>query len=209
MPDVKKLIIDGVQYDLPQGGGGVQNPVWTSDGNRHGDGGFGHIATTYVDSNDEAEIIVGGQVGIPDASIAQFFVANIDPNLRTVMGVTGTVFTLRGTSIMISGENSVVTDEDGNHLYFSSTKEAQPCIAVSATEDAYMTPTNSWRQTPIIPLYAYVEASPSGSDDALFVRVRAFIPSQQVLSQQQIVDELIQGGYAVFPFYCYGKVILN
>lgn len=210
MPNVKTLVIDGVPYDLPQGGGGVVNPVWTSDGNKHGDNLFGHIATTYVDPGDEAEIVVGGIVGIPDATLAQYFIANIDPNLRTVMGVSGTVFTLRGNSIVISGDSSVVTDKDGNHLSFSSVKGGQDCIAVSATEDAFVTPTNSWRSNQIMPLYAYVEASPMGSDDALFVRIRAFIPSQQVLSQQQIIDEILQyDSYAVFPFYCYGKVALN
>ena len=208
MPDLEKLIIDGVQYDLPQGGGPV-NPVWTSSDTHHGTNGFGHIATILAEPGGKAEIIVGGFVGIGDPQSASAFVSDIYPSLYTHMGVTGTLFTFGGNGIPISGENSVVTDKEGNKLYYSSTQTADDCIAVSATRDAYMTPFNNLRQYPITPLYATVIVNPVGSADFLVPKVRAFIPSPQVMTQQQIVDELIQGGYSVNPFYCYGAVVLN
>ena len=195
------------------GGGGVKNPVWTTASGHpsayHQGQGFGHIETICAKDQEIAEIVVGGLI-VVDGTWGLYSIDDIYPSLVTYYGVQGTMFTLGGTGLIISGNNSIVTDADGNALdYVQTLGGNNDCIAVTPTRDAIIDPTNSLRTKPIYPLYCYLYNEYISGDHAIFPKVRCIIPSTQVLTKNEIFQELTQGGYQVAPCYCYGKVILN
>lgn len=204
---------DEWQNKPASGGGGVINPVWTSSVGsyyaNHQSQNFGHIATIYAKDQEFAEIVVGGEISISGESWGEYSISDIYPSLVTYGGVQGTMFTLGGPGLVISGDNSIVTDADGNLLDYVQTLGGNDCIAVSPTRDAFMSPFNSLRTNPIYPLYCYFYNEYISGDHAIFPRVRCIIPSTQVLTRSEIFQELTQSGYTVAPCYVYGKVILN
>lgn len=197
------------------GGGGVRNPVWTSYNSNvyanHQGQSFGHIATIFAKDQEIAEIVVGGLIPV-DGTWGEYTIEDIYPSLVTYYGgIQGTMFTLGGPGLAISGDNTIMTDVDGNPLDYVQTLGGGNAdgIAVTPARDAFMSPSNSLRTNPIYPLYCYFYNEYISGDHAIFPKVRCIIPSTQVLTRNEIFQELTQGGYTVNPFYCYGKVILN
>ena len=204
---------DEWQNKPASGGGGPVNPVWTSSaGNyyaNHQTQAFGHIATIFAEDQEEAEIVVGGIISVSGESWGEYSISDIYPNLVTINGVQGTMFTVGGPGLAISGDNTVVCDVNGNPLNYTQTLGANDCIAVTPARDAYMSPGNAMRSKPIIPLYCYIYNEYISGDHAIFPRVRCIMESSQVMTRSEIFQEITQGGYTVYPFYCYGKVALN
>lgn len=196
------------------GGGGPANPVWTSQHSNyyanHQTATFGHIETIFAADQEEAEIVVGGHISVSGESWGEYSISDIYPSLVTINGVQGTMFTVGGPGLAISGDNTVVCDVNGNPLNYTQTLGGNTdCIAVTPARDAYMSPFNSMRSKPIIPLYCYIYNEYISGDHAIFPRVRCLIESSSVMTRSEIFQEITQGGYTVAPFYCYGKVALN
>lgn len=197
MPDVKKLIIDGVTYDLPQGGGGPQYPLYISPLSGTSKVRDGNVVGVLYANSSTAALMVNGAVQA-DYTYGQYMISN------TSFDSTNQKMRFFYTVVLavISGNLNDISDVDGVGIDYSTvykhslvvnniTSYNQPWVSGRVDIDGYSLGMDS-----------------VGAGNAVTLELHCAIDATQSMTREEIAHAMM-GGYDVpFCTFC-GKVIVG
>lgn len=196
MPDVKKLIIDGVQYDLPQGGG-PQYPLYISPLSGTPKVRDGNVVGVLYANNNTAALMVNGSVQ-SDPTYGQYMIT--DQSFDSVNNKMK--FTYSVVLATISGSLNDIADVDGVGIDYSTIYK-HSLVVNNIT--AYNQPWVSGR----VYIDGYdLEMSQVGSDNAIALLLQCEIDATQSMTKAEIAQAMMNGQDVPFCTFC-GKVIVG
>ena len=196
MPDVKKLIIDGVQYDLPQGGG-PQYPVYISPLSGTAKVRDGNVAAVLYANQSTAALLLNGSVQ-SDPTYGQYMISDksfdsanqkmkftYSVNLATISGTLNDIADVEGVGIDYSTiyRNSLVVSD--------MTTYNRPGVSGRVYIDSYE-----------------LEIGQIGSDNSITLKLYCEIDATQSMTTAEIAQAMMNGQDVPFCNFC-GKVIVS
>ena len=196
MPDVTKLIIDGVQYDLPQGGG-PQYPLYISPLSGTSKVRDGNVVGVLYANNNTAALMVNGAIQA-DYTYGQYRISNQSFDSAN----NRMKFTYSTVLATISGNVNDISDVDGNGIDYTNIYK-HTLVVNNIT--AYNQPWVSGR----VYIDGYdLEMTQVGSDNAISLLLFCEIDATQSMTREEISHAMMGGYDTPFCTFC-GKVIVS
>lgn len=196
MPDVEKLIIDGVTYDLPQGGG-PQYPLYISPLSGTPKVRDGNVVGVLYANNNTAALMVNGSVQ-SDPTYGEYMITDqsFDATSQKMR------FTYNTVLATISGSLNDISDVDGVGIDYSTIYK-HSLVVNNIT--AYNQPWVTGR----VYVNGYdLEMSTVGSDNAIALKLYCEIDATQSMTKAEIAQAMMNGQDVPFCTFC-GKVIVS
>lgn len=196
MPDVKKLIIDGVQYDLPQGGG-PQYPVYISPLSGTAKVRDGNVAAVLYANQSTAALLLNGSVQ-SDPTYGQYMISDksFDSSNQKMK------FTYSVNLATISGTLNDIADVEGVGIDYSTIYRNSLVVSDMTT---YNRPGVSGR----VYIDSYeLEIGQIGSDNSITLKLYCEIDATQSMTTAEIAQAMMNGQDVPFCNFC-GKVIVS
>lgn len=197
MPDVTKLIIDGVQYDLPQGGSGPQYPLYISPLGGTSKVRDGNIVAVLYANNNTAALMINGAAQ-SDYNYGQYLISN--QNFDSANNKMR--FTWELVLATIAGNVNDISDVSGVGIDYSTVYK-HTLVVNNIT--AYNQPWVSGR----VYIDGYdLSIGSVGGATAVTLELQCAIDATQSMTKEEIAHAMM-GGYDVpFCTFC-GKVIVT
>ena len=196
MPDVEKLIIDGVQYDLPQGGG-PQYPLYISPLSGTPKVRDGNVVGVLYANNNTAALMVNGAVQA-DYTYGQYRIS--DPFFDSANNKMK--FTYSTVIATISGNVNDISDVDGVGIDYSTIYK-HSLVVNNIT--AYNQPWVSGR----VYIDGYdLEMATAGDDNVISLLLFCEIDATQSMTREEIAHAMMGGYDTPFCTFC-GKIIVS
>lgn len=197
MPNnVKKLIIDGVTYDLPQGGG-PRYPLYISPLSGTPKVRDGNVVGVLYAKNNTAALMLGGSVQ-SDPTYGEYMIT--DQSFDSANNRMK--FTYSTVLATISGSLNDITDVDGVGIdYTSIYKDTLVVSGITAYNQPWV------RGRVYIDGYE-LEMSTIGSHNAIALKLYCEIDATQSMTKAEIAQAMMNGQYVPFCNFC-GKVIVS
>ena len=196
MPDLEKLIIDGVTYDLPQGGG-PQYPLYLSPLRGTSKVRDGNVVGVLYANNNTAALMVNGAIQA-DSTYGQYRIS--DPSFDSANKKMKISFsTVLAT---ISGNVNDISDVNGVGINYS--KIYNHSLVVNNIT-AYNQPWVSGR----VYIDGYdLKMAQVGDDNAISLLLQCEIDATQSMTREEISHAMMGGYDTPFCTFC-GKVIVS